>query len=319
MWGEVGMWEAEVPNGRQLKEAIQTATRERALHMVRVAAEGPVPLLRWLNAQIELRDKFLQNYRDQVASFNQINQSTLNALDASVKLAKAGRFVASIGLITGTVAVAAYGMTVAIGGTMAAGSTVIAGTYTANALVALPIIGFAKSVSFAVIKNWNSAPSAKAVSIVFETGKAGVNEGTGRVGGDMARGAGFIGAAAASADGDLLIAQAAQKAALAEAEKNLAEGQARLTRLEKLRIGGQSVKGAKSQAATIAKQKALVEAQKRMVASTTAKMTQSAEELALRQVARGQWLRIWGRRIVGGSTAVFAVWDTYDAFDELRE
>lgn len=313
IWGEVGMWEAEVPNGLQLKAAIQAATRERALHMVRIASEGPVPLVKWLYSQMTLREQYLENYREQMAAFGAINQSTLNALDASVKLIKAGRFVASVGLITGSVAVALYGMGVAVG------STMIGGAYSTGALVALPVIGLTKSVSFAVIKDWNQSQRAKACSIVFELGKAGVSEGTGHVGGNMAEGKGLIVAAAASSDGDIAIAQEAQREALKVSERKLLESEARLTRMQRLTIGGQSVKGARERAASVATQKAAVEAERRALASSSAQLAKSAEELALRQAARAQWLRIWGRRLVGGSTAVFAVWDSYDAFAELGE
>ena len=318
MWGEVGMWETEVPNGAQLKAAIHEATRDRALHMVRAAHEGPVALVRWLHEQLEIRDQYLSTYREQAATFGAINQSTLNALDASVKLIKAGRFIASVGLITGTVAVALYGMTLTVGGTVA-GGTMIAGAYTTNALIALPVIGLAKSVSFAVIKDWNNSQSAKAVSIVFEGTKAGVNEGTGRMGANMYNGKGIVAAASASRDGELLIAQEAQREAVRLSEAKLGEGQAKLARMQKVRIGGQSVKGAKQRAAQVATQKATVEVEKKAFAQTTATATQTAEQLALRQAARAQWLRIWGRRVVGGSTAAFAVWDTYDAFAELGE
>ncbi|MCC6243422.1 MAG: hypothetical protein IT353_11310 [Gemmatimonadaceae bacterium] len=312
LWGEVGMWEAQVPNGRQLKAAIQASTRDRALHMIRIAGEGPLPLVKWLAGQIAIRDRCLQNYHDEVAAFRQINQATLSALDASVKLAKGARFVASAGLITGTVAVALYGMGITVGGTM------IAGTYTTGSLVALPVIGLTKSVSFAVIKDWNNSQHAKAVSVTFEVSKAATNEGSGRMGGQMAAGKGIIIAAAAAGEGDILIAQEAQKEALKLSERKLAEAQGKLWRMQRMQIGGQSVKGAKKQAVRVATQKATIEAERQAVARTTAALGDSTEELA-RRAARAQWLRVWGRRVVGGSTAAFALWDSYDAIAELGE
>jgi len=164
--GNFGMWEAEVPNGRQLKAAIQAATRERALHMVRVAGEGPV-----------------------------------------------------------AVAVALYGMGVAVG------STMVAGAYTTKALVALPVVGLTKSVSFAVIKDWNRSQNAKAGSIVFEFDKAGVNEGSGKAGGNMAQGKGLIAAMATASDADIAIAHELQREAMKQSERKLAEAEARLGRL----------------------------------------------------------------------------------------
>ena len=147
MWGEVGLWEAEVPNGQQLRAAIQAATRERAMHMLDKAREGPVPLVFWLMQQVKIRDEYLGNYFSQVSAFGQINQSTLSALDASVKLAKLSRFVASVGLITGTVALALYGMGVTISGGVVAAS----GFGGLGTQIAVPLIGLTKSISFAVI------------------------------------------------------------------------------------------------------------------------------------------------------------------------
>ena len=66
--GEVGLWEAEIPNGRELRAAIQAATRDRAMHMLDKAKEGPGPLLMWLVDQVRIRDQFLTNYYSQVCA-----------------------------------------------------------------------------------------------------------------------------------------------------------------------------------------------------------------------------------------------------------
>lgn len=319
--GEVGLWEAEIPNGRELRAAIQAATRDRAMHMLDKAKEGPGPLVMWLVDQVRIRDQFLANYYSQVSSFNQINQSTLSALDASVRLAKAGRFVASVGLITGTVAVALYGMGITVGA-----GIVPAATYGLGTKIAIPLIGLGKAISFAVIKDWNNAPTAKAVSIGFEIGKTAANEGAEAVGHRKLAQAGVLGAASVSADGDLIIAQEARRKAAELAERNVAQAEARLQRMQQLKIGGQSTRGIKQRAVQVAAQRGTVEAERRLLQQSSQELAKATEHVAAQQlereaarIARAQMLRQTGKVLSGGAMTVFAVWDMYDALAELGE
>ena len=312
--GEVGMWEAEIPNGAQLRAAIQTATRDRAIHMLDKAKEGPVALVTWLYAQIKIRDEFLANYYYQVSSFNQINDSTLFALDAAVKLAKAGRFVASVGLITGTVALALYGMGVTV-----STAVVTAGTYGGlGTKIAVPVIGLVKAISFAVIKDWNNARTAKVLSIGFEFSKTTVNEGVEMAGHRKLSQAGVLLAASVSPEDDLVIARELQAKAAKEAELRVTQAQAKLLRMQQLKIGGQSTRGIQQRAVQIAGQGATVEVERRASEKAAQELLKATERETAR-LARAQALRTAGKVLAGGATTVFAVWDMYDALAELDE
>lgn len=322
MWGEVGMWETQVPKGRELRAAIDFATRNRALMMVEIASQGPVPLLRWLGQQVALRDRYLDNYHSQVAAMAGINRTTLGALDASVKLIKTARFVASVGLITGAAVVGLMAM----GVTTAVGVGGAATTFGAGAPILIPVIGLGKSIAFAVIKSWDQSTYAKGVSIAFETGKTGVNEGLGAFGHNVTHGGVLLAATTATADEDLQLALAARQKALQLAQKNVSEGEARLLRMEQLKIGGQSTRGIKQRAAQIAGQRSAVEAEKQILRQVTADSTLAAEKVAAQQMerqaliaARGQLLRVGGKCLSGAAITVFGVWDLYDSVVELGE
>ena len=230
--------------------------------------------------------------------------------------------MASVGLITGTVALALYGMGIAIGGGVVAAS----GFGGLGTQIAVPIIGLTKSISFAVIKDWNNAQSAKALSIGFEVGKTATNESLSAAGHRVTGKAGIVTATSVSVDGDLLIMQEAQRKAAALADRNVMEAEAKLARMQHARIGGQTVKGAKQRAVRVAAQRGIVAAERQSLQhasqdlfNATEKVVADTLEREALKAARAQALRRAGKVLVGGATTVFAVWDLYDAVAELGE
>lgn len=324
LWGEVGMWEAEVPNGTRMRADIQTATRERALHMLRIATQGPGPLVNWLHGQIRIRDRCLSNYHEQISSFNQINRSTLSALDASVKLIKAGRFVANVALITGSVAFALVGMGYTVSATVMSGGAGVAasGFYGgAGTAVALPVIGLSKSLSYALIKEWNNAQNAKVVAFSFEIEKAGVNEGMGAVGSKSLAHAGLLGAMATSAEADLILAREARQKAMDLAIKNVVEAERKLKALQVRKSGWRP----KTVLKQVAAQHGVVEAERKALQRATTEFTKAGQKIAgkeaehaVAKTAAGG-LRIAGQTLKATAMTVFAVWDGVDAIADLFE
>jgi hypothetical protein len=355
LWGEVGMWEAQVPNGPTLRKDIQIATRHRAEQMLLVAQQGPAALVRWLNGQTSVRDQCLRNYFDQVAAMNKINKATLNALNASVYAIKTARFVANAGLIVGSVAFALYGMGYAVSAGVA-GATGLAGTATAGTAtaatsatagvyggvgtaIAMPLVGLTKSLSYVLIKEWNNATEAKVLGFAFETDKVLFNEGMGAKGSEslaaseawMAK-AGLVGAMSTAADEDLIILRESHKKAVELAEKNVADAQRKLKHIE-------SRKGFRPKvvAKQVAAQRATIEAERNALRGANKTLASTAEKIALQQAEREAaaaaakaemaaaakstaWgYKAAGNALKGGAMAVFALWDSVDAINDLFE
>ncbi|MBL8309147.1 MAG: hypothetical protein JNL19_01875 [Burkholderiales bacterium] len=324
--GEIGIWEAQVPNASELRKAIQAQTIARAVEMVRVAQNGPVALCNWLLKQYEIRDHWLDNYFYKVSQFNQINRNTLNVLDRSVKELKLARFVAELGLIYGTVAVGAVGLWAKVTGKLATSATGVFYSQ-AGAAVAVPVIGLTKSLSFAAIKTWDDCKRAKALSLGFEVGKAATNEGSGALGGEgIARGTSLLVASADDTAAAKEVIEAAKVEAARQAQQRVRDADKQLQDVIARGPKRNSKQSRRLFEAEKKSLKAVSEAEKQALRKVEAEAAKEAERQIEAQVAkeaarvyRGQLLRRAGMALSAGSLTFFAAWDLHDALEGLSE
>lgn len=315
--GEVGMWEAQIPNGKKLRGDIQAAWMDRVLQFVRMSGQGPQPLQRWLSDQVGLRDRFLDNYYSQMAAFNELNRNTLSCINTATRLMKTGRFVAEMGLIVGTAGLGWFSYTVANGSRIATAAEALfyGGTGTK---VGVFLAGFTKSVSFAMIKTWNECYKAKGLALLFESGKAGSNELMGHRGGEnTAKGLALAASIPNSAE-EMAIAEAARQEAKRQAQQRVLEAEKRLMTITRQGAKRQSATAKKAFQQKVAQQQVAVQTQKAALEKLEWETLEATEKEAIKRM-RAQCLRQAGKVLTVGGIVGFGLWDTYDALGGLAE